>query len=172
MSRFRTSIPTEIAAFIKSLPPHSTIEDVLCQITTRDFAGRVALSQESDNIIVVWENPAWESGKTVPVDYPLDLLIRNKPPKLAARASAYKKAIEAQNLPKNAPEAAPEPINIHKPHYLTEQEVMEAIANGEKIEFQGIEPGWMPFEKGRHTFTEGFYYRKAVVDSPAVSSVS
>jgi hypothetical protein len=56
--------------------------------------------------------------------------------------------------------------------YLTEDALREAVAKGEKVEFQGVEPRWLPFDPKNSKFVEGFYYRvkqKPVDQKPVVA---
>lgn len=160
MSRFITAIPTELIKFLQSLPKGSTIEGLMCNILEENMAGQKTLNTTEGKVAVIWSNDKWESGLTVPVDYPLEMMVRGKQPKTVKTKKQWHEGIKDLNIVEES-EAVKEitkPVSII--HYLTQSEFDEARKNNEPLEFHGIYPAWKRVA-ATDKFVEGYFYRKA-----------
>ena len=157
MSKFSSSLPTNLDKLIKSLPANSTVHSI-------------KLSEDGHSINVEWENGIFETGLTVPIDFPLDDLKDKALPKGAWKAGNKRPGTKSPKPEQNAPQMKPE-AKTQAPKYLSELEVESAVAEGKSVEFQGIEPRWQDFTKS-DTFTDGYFYRLKAVDTVAESVTS
>lgn len=66
MSKLKTIVPVDAQAVIRSLPPKS-------------FVHSVELNADKTGIEIVWDNDAIKTGRTYPVEYPLEKIIVNSP---------------------------------------------------------------------------------------------
>lgn len=141
MSKFKTTLPTNINEFLDELPKRSHVHSITINPATKE-------------IDIAWENDRYETGLTVAVDFPESSVKAHKPPK----------GVRDTNKPVFK---VPEPVKevekktdviVPPPQYMTEREVAEARFAGKELEFMGMETVWKPVDK-EHTFTNGFFYR-------------
>ena len=149
MSKFSTSLPTKLDTLLKSLPINSTVHSI-------------TLNEDTHDIVVEWENSMFETGLTVPIDFPLDDLKAKLAPKGAWLPGKKKPGTLSPKAKQNAPQPVPAP-KTELPVWITEAEVAAAVKAGEAVEFQGIEPRWQPFTPS-DSYTKGYFYRLKKVD--------
>ena len=153
MSKFTTTIPTGTADFIATLPKTSYIYGVLLvQPLTEDNRADIAAGKIKQSVQVFWENPKWETGLTVPVEFSASDVKAGVLPK-SAKVLPVKPA--AATPPKPAATAPP----VKPPVYMTEAEVNAALADGKTVEYMGVQPVWKQFEPKSDHYTEGYFYR-------------
>ena len=171
MSRFTTSIPIEVKAFIESLPRGSYVHSVtLVPPMTNENRYDIMAGTIQQEVVILWENDKFHSGLTVPVDFPAIDVKRKILPKGVLKPGSRKPATLTPPEPENAPTGIVEPLKAPSgPSYLTAEQVDRAVTDGNTVEFQGIEPIWKEFNPKVDTFMAGYFYRvKQVAEQPVL----
>ena len=146
MSLFLTKLPTEVDAFVKTLPKGAHIAGVILCPNTKE-------------IKVVWESERFHSGLSVALDFPPEDI---KSKRLPVGVRDLTKPVKAAPVAVVEPPQEEPKTPVEKPVYLTADEIAEAVKAGEKVEYMGITPGWKPFNPESDRVTTGFFYRKVV----------
>ena len=151
MSKFTTNLPTNIEELVSSLPKGSYVHGI-------------TLNPQTKEIVVLWENTKYESGLTVPVEFKIAEIKGHKTPKSIKEIESRKAqpATVVEEQPKKE-----ESIAVPVVKYLGLGELDDAIANGDAVEYMGIEHVWNIFNSNIHSYTPGYFYRK--VDKVVVS---
>ena len=138
MSLFITKLPTGIEELIQSLPSKSHVN-------------KVELNLETHEIYVHWENDRFVTPYTIPVEFSQKDL---RAKRLPIETTEGKKKI----LPVEPPKQVEKPpvLKMPAPKYMNREEVEQALAKNNPLEFMGMETVWKPVEDF-HKFTEGFF---------------
>lgn len=156
-SLFRTEFETEVNAFIKGLSKRSTVQGV---------------SLTPDNkIVLIWDTDEYDTGLSVPVDWPPSMVKAGKLPPKVYKASERPKPVNIPVKVENAPQGNVE-RNSTPVALLDEKGLREAVEKGVKIEYQGIHPIWVPFNPRQDKWVEGYFYRKSEKKSVAESKTA
>ena len=145
MSKFTTRIPTEIQALIDALPKGS-------------FVHVIALDKDTNEVLIQWEQNRFESGLTVPVDFPPANIKGKKLPQGVRDVTKKQPATLTPPPVPAAPTVIVEPAKP-APTHLTQEQVDAAVAEGKEVLFMGIRPEWLSFNPKQDVFTAGYFYR-------------
>lgn len=80
MSKHVTTLPIDVSPVLKALPPKSHVHSI-------------TLADDKKSIAVVWENDASKTGRTYPVEYPVEKLAD-----LAPKVVNHKRKLVAPTL--------------------------------------------------------------------------
>lgn len=155
MSTFRTSLSVNLDEIFQSLPKRGL------------HVHSVTWNGELSRVEIVWENPKLFTGRSIPVDYPLELLVKGKRPK-GVRENAKvevkpKPVVMATEPPKATPQnliRTREDFDKAMAWFLNNPTTPES-----KLEYQGVEATWKPVTAD-HQFQEGYFYRKVTEQIP------
>lgn len=163
MSKFNTRLTVDVSTIVGSLPKGSFLHSVMLipPLTDQNRAD-IAAGIIKQEVVIVWENTNFESGLTVPIDFPIEEGKRLKPPEGVLDVRKPRPATLSLTVEENVTTGLVEPLkDVPVTVYLTEQEVNQAMLDGKDVEFQGIEIGWKRFVPFTSTYTKGFFYRLA-----------
>lgn len=149
MSQFKTSIEIPLEELFDSLPKKG--------LTVHS----VTMEKKGDKYFVniVWETPKFYTGRSVPINFPLEALSRRKLPKGVKDMSKKEKVVEKEEEPK------PEPVKPSPQNFIRTQEDFDKALSEAHLEFMGVEPIWKLVTPD-HKFTEGYFYRKLEEPAP------
>jgi len=149
MSLFKTFLPVQV-------------EEVLSKLPNNKFVHFVSYDNELKRITILWEYDKFQSGLTVPIEFPIEMIGTNKLP-AGIKDLNKKEPVVVQEIPQE-PTVFEEEIKVEpKQNYIITKEAFEeAYTSGKELEYQGVLPVWNPIEKD-HVFTEGFFYREVGV---------
>lgn len=158
MSKFLTILPLDVDEMLSKLPG-------------KHFLHGITYNPKTKSVEVHWEHDKLETGLSVPVPFPLELIGKRKLPEGVRKVGTDSPAVSTvqvkQSAPESKPEAIAEVIRTVPPNYFQDKETLEAaISNKERIEFQGLETVWKPFNPDSMKFEPGFFYRKIVDNTP------
>ena len=160
MSLFRTSLSTAVTDLLASLPKGSYLHGIELTPPIDDKNRAAIMSGEiKQEIVVIWEMHHFETGLTVPVEYPAGEIKAKRLPK-GCRDARRPKAVITPSKAENVPTVNVAPKHT-APVYLQPDEVDDLSRKSIPVEFMGIEPKWTPFVAGKDSYVPGYFYRKA-----------
>lgn len=152
MSLFKTFIPVNV-------------EEILADLPKNRFVHSVAYDANNKQIVIMWEHDRFQTGLTVPIEYPLELIGKRTLPQGVKDVNRKEKPPEKENAPEVKPETST-PVLQPIPEYIqTKEDFDDALVLGKVLEFQGVTPVW-DLVDSNHVFTKGYFYREVEQPKP------